>query len=625
LAIARPHKTTATMTMNVSRDFLFIFMFIMPMLCSSSEVDFQLDPLQLSKEDVKLDDLDPLQLSEEDAQLDPLKLSEEDVQLDPLKLSEQEDAQLDDAEITRSWQLSEGDGDYGESAYGKKTCPSGYDNILEEAECKKAQQATKKRWAGAHSWGHIQGGCFTHRNKHVWFNKNLNGRSHGAFASVCISAGGCPGGWPQIKDVEGGGNASSAVTAKSGGDCAAKCTALATCGSFKFNDLAECSFNTWAQSTTEETAVEGAAVTCKKVFTETAYGATACPSDMKYEVTDEKTCKDAGAALGKKWGGASSWNNIPGGCSSRSAGGSFFNLESGIAKKDFAKLCTSSPPKGGAPAPAPEQTTTVTTTPSLTSVCTPGVCTKGKWALYLSGTTEVECKAKCEESRRYVSVAGADGIQEDVYSFRQNGRFHDVTSKMSSASRMVTNINYPGTGGYWKDPSGKDWTIRDHFYGRWTGYIEIKAAGKYTFNTRSDDGSRLSIDDKQIVDNAGWHGMRDKRGSVELTAGKHNFSAEMFEGGGGAGMEWKYNGPDTGNKEIIVPGKVLSSSLAGSSVKEFNKEYEALGMCKAYSHNGDECVIYSSCTELGADKESLVCEDNSFDWVEPSTLTTCKY
>jgi len=569
------------------------------MPCSSSVVDIPIssDPTQLSKEGFKRDDLDPLTLSEEDDQLDPVQLTEEDAK-------------------------SMGDGDYAVTAYGKNTCPSGFAGIFDEAECRKYRQTSKKRWGGVHHWRNIQQGCFTHRNKHVWFNRGP-GRNHPAFASICKSAKGCAAGWPQIKDVGAEGTAGSAVTA-SRADCAAKCLALSTCGSFKLKGADACSFNTWAQSTTEETAVEGAAVTCKKVFTETAYGATACPSDMKYEVTDEKTCKDAGAALGKKWGGASSWNNIPGGCSSRSAGGSFFNLESGIAKKDFAKLCTSSPPKGGAPAPpAPEETTTVTTTPSLTSVCTPGVCTKGKWALYLSGTTEVECKAKCEESRRYVSVA--DGIQEDVYYFRQNGRFHDVTSKMSSASRMVTNINYPGTGGYWKDPSGKDWTIRDHFYGRWTGYIEIKAAGKYTFNTRSDDGSRLSIDDKQIVDNAGWHGMRDKRGSVELTAGKHNFSAEMFEGGGGAGMEWKYKGPDTGNKEIIVPGKVLSSSLAGSSVKEFNKEYEALGMCKAYSHNGDECVIYSSCTELGADKESLVCEDNSFDWVEPSTLTTCKY
>jgi len=239
----------------------------------------------------------------------------------------------------------------------------------------------------------------------------------------------------------------------------------------------------------------------------------------------------------------------------------------------------------------------------------------------LSDTTQLECKAKCEESRRYVPVP--DGIQEDVYKFRQNGRFHDVTSKMSSASRKVKNINYRGTGGFWKDPKGKNWPFRDHFYVRWSGYIKIAAAGKYTFNTRSDDGSRLYIDDKKVVDNGGWHGMRDRRANVDLTAGKHKFSAEFFEGGGGAGMEWKYKGPDTGNREIIVPEEVLSSSLAGSSVKVFNKEWTDFGMCQAYSYDGDGCVIYSSCTALGGDKD--VCEDKSFQWVEPSKMTTCKY
>jgi len=326
--------------------------------------------------------------------------------------------------------------------------------------------------------------------------------------------------------------------------------------------------------------------------------------------------------LGKKWGLASSWNNIPGGCTISPGGIIHFNLDAGTASEGFLKVCSASGTTISTVAPS-NSSTTATTTPSLTSVCTPGVCTKGKWAYYLSGKTEEQCKATCEEGRKYVPVA--DGLQEDVYYFRQNGKWHDLTKRWPSVSRKVKNINYPGTGGHWKDPSGKDWSQRDHFYVRWSGYIEIKAAGKYTFNTRSDDGSRLNIEDKEVTNNGGWHAMRDKRGSVELSAGKHKFWTEMFEGGGGAGMIWKYSGPDTGNTEVIVPENVLSSSLTPSPIKEFNPEWKALGMCKAYSHDGDQCVIYTACDELSADKESVICEDNSFDWVEPSTLTTCKY
>merc|ERR1719162_2556058 len=130
------------------------------MLCSSSEVEPQLDPLQLIEEGVGPNDLDPFQLSEED-------------------------------DTAHSAQQNP---NYAETAYGKKDCPSGYAGIFDEAECKKAQQTTGKRWAGAHRWGNIQGGCFSHRNKHVWYNKDLAGRTHGAFSSVCLAAGGCPGG-----------------------------------------------------------------------------------------------------------------------------------------------------------------------------------------------------------------------------------------------------------------------------------------------------------------------------------------------------------------------------------------------------------------------------------------------
>lgn len=574
--------------MNVSRDLLFIFVFVSPMLCSSSAVGPEVDPLQLIEEAVDTADLDPLQLNQED----------------------------DEA---RGGQTTP---TYEKTANGQNAgdCPSGYAGIFNEAECKKAKDATNKRWGGAHSWWNIQKGCFTHSSGKVWFNKHTTGRDHGSFASVCVMQPGCPAGWPQIKAAGEEGTASSAITAESGADCAAKCAALSNCGSFKINTASlACSFNTWAQSPTMASAEESDTYTCKRVFAENSYG-TACPSNLQYDVTEESDCKEAAAALGKKWHGASTWNNQPGGCSIL-AGNVIFNSDKGTASEGSSKFCSSS---GFVLSTSPSNSnTTQTTTPSLTSICTPGVCTKGKWAFHLSGKTEEQCKATCEEGRKYVPIP--DGIQEDVYFFKQNARFHDLTARMPSASRKVKEINYRSTGSPWKDPEGKEWKERDNYYVRWSGYIEIKAAGEYEFNTRSDDGSRLFINDNQVLENGGWHGMQDRRGKVQLSAGKHQISVEFFEGGSGAGIEWKYKGPDTGNSEIIVPERVLSSSLNGGPHLEFNPEWAAMGMCKAYSYDGSNCVIYSSCDELAAGEESVICEDNSFDWVEPSGLTTCKY
>ena len=50
----------------------------------------------------------------------------------------------------------------------------------------------------------------------------------------------------------------------------------------------------------------------------------------------------------------------------------------------------------------------------------------------------------------------------------------------------------------------------DFFYIRWTGKIRIPKDGNYTFTLESDDGSRLFIDGKQIIDHNGLHAMEEK-------------------------------------------------------------------------------------------------------------------
>jgi hypothetical protein len=94
----------------------------------------------------------------------------------------------------------------------------------------------------------------------------------------------------------------------------------------------------------------------------------------------------------------------------------------------------------------------------------------------------------------------------------------------------------------------------DHFTGTWIGKVQIKKPGKYIFITRSDDGSRLWINDKQIVDNWGLHGSREKKGRIHLKAGFHDFRASHFENAGGASMIVTYIGPDTEDKPILLEG-----------------------------------------------------------------------
>jgi len=97
--------------------------------------------------------------------------------------------------------------------------------------------------------------------------------------------------------------------------------------------------------------------------------------------------------------------------------------------------------------------------------------------------------------------------------------------------------------------------LEDHFFVRWTGMIRIPKDGKYKFTLESDDGSRLYIDNKQIIDNGGLHAMEEKDGEAELKAGDHPIKAELFENEGEVGMKLSWEG--AGLTKEIVPTSAL--------------------------------------------------------------------
>jgi PA14 domain/Sulfatase/Chitobiase/beta-hexosaminidase C-terminal domain len=84
------------------------------------------------------------------------------------------------------------------------------------------------------------------------------------------------------------------------------------------------------------------------------------------------------------------------------------------------------------------------------------------------------------------------------------------------------------------------------------GVITIQKEGKYQFFIASDDGSKLYIDDKELIDNDGDHGTKEASSSVKLAAGKHKIRVEYFNGGGGFFLTTGISG-DGIPKQIISP------------------------------------------------------------------------
>ncbi len=92
---------------------------------------------------------------------------------------------------------------------------------------------------------------------------------------------------------------------------------------------------------------------------------------------------------------------------------------------------------------------------------------------------------------------------------------------------------------------------KDKFGYVYSGYLQIKKAGPYTFETTSDDGSRLLIDGKVLVDNDGLHARKTYASSIELKKGMVPIEVQFFERGGQEYLMVEWSGP--GFEKMPIP------------------------------------------------------------------------
>jgi mono/diheme cytochrome c family protein len=87
---------------------------------------------------------------------------------------------------------------------------------------------------------------------------------------------------------------------------------------------------------------------------------------------------------------------------------------------------------------------------------------------------------------------------------------------------------------------------------KFEGYLHLERAGSYQFHLTSDDGSKLWIDDKVVVDHDGIHSPSTKSASVELFKGTHKLVVAVFNGGGGVELGLEIEGPGLGRQSAAA-------------------------------------------------------------------------
>ena len=120
-------------------------------------------------------------------------------------------------------------------------------------------------------------------------------------------------------------------------------------------------------------------------------------------------------------------------------------------------------------------------------------------------------------------------LKGDIYFLKPNTSRLPDFSKMTPVGTIYTkelNVSHRSfTDGF------PGVTNRFEWFGiRYTGAFQILSGGKYKFRLVSDDGAKLWIDNKLIIDNDGLQSFTSKSGSVYLNSGLHNIRVDYFQG-----------------------------------------------------------------------------------------------
>ena len=136
----------------------------------------------------------------------------------------------------------------------------------------------------------------------------------------------------------------------------------------------------------------------------------------------------------------------------------------------------------------------------------------------------------------------------------------DISSYLLKDVKVASNIEYVYFDGSWDSlpdfsgltPSSRGTTTdfsvgaapkADNFALRFLGYLQIPKDGDYRIHIGSDDGSRVLVDEQEVVNNDGIHPQIDKSGVITLKAGSHSLVVEYFEGSGGEVLVVEIEGP----------------------------------------------------------------------------------
>jgi len=144
----------------------------------------------------------------------------------------------------------------------------------------------------------------------------------------------------------------------------------------------------------------------------------------------------------------------------------------------------------------------------------------------------------------------------------------------------------------WHSGSPDERIENENYSIRWTGYLTPPVSGEYTLSVTSDDGIRLYIEGKNIIDDWNDHAMESRTAKAVFEAGKnYDFVLEYYERKGDAGciLQWQQPGIDLTQEAILAARDADAVLYFGGT--SFNYESEGKDRDDLYLPEGQDDLI----------------------------------
>lgn len=149
------------------------------------------------------------------------------------------------------------------------------------------------------------------------------------------------------------------------------------------------------------------------------------------------------------------------------------------------------------------------------------------------------------------TTGGTNGTGNGLAASYYNGL--NFETLVGSRTDATLNMN-------WNNGSPMNGVNSDRFTARWRGQIEPRFTDNYTFHINSDNGRRVWVDGRLIIDRWVDDWNIEYTGGIALTAGrKYDIVVEYFENWGGANIKFEWSSPRQ-QREIVPQSQLYASA-----------------------------------------------------------------